>query len=438
MTITETAGNVRLADAVADLAIADPGNDLCLEYTVQRLDGALGRIHSRLAPVLGPVASGLLEQAAELIAALSPAARRDVLTQPYLMHWLVRQARRAAEGDTPGLEAAMGDVGRFVALPAARDGVWPESPMTLRARSGQLRFPGFRRHVLLPAGTPDGPVAVSLGDDGELRFAASGCDIHVPLAELLDAIPPSGGSPVAQRQQLPGLPVEVDATDPFIGDLFTSMNAKPPLLNYPPRDLTPLPYLDDVSLEALAEAWRLIEAAWPAAGRELAHYTRLIVPFASRSYSTFAEAEFLGAVFMGQSRHRFTDVLYTAEHLLHEHSHLRLHLIMEQEPIFEAAGSGLVESPWRRDPRPVIGIVQGVFVFARVARFLRRAYQLLGDERYAERRRTVIADVRAGLGTLTDAESVTITPLGQVLFAQCAHETELAADDSDDDGQSRR
>lgn len=438
MTIAATAGTLRLADAVADLAIADPDNDLCFEYTVRRLEGALGRIHTRLAPVLDPVASGQLGQAACLLDAFSPEARRDVLTQPYLMHWLVRQAHRAASGDKAGLEDAMGDIGRFVALPAARDGLWPQDGMTLAARRGQLRFPGFRRHVLLPAGTPDGLVAVSFGDDGELRLSAPGCDIHVPLAELLGETVPGGGSPVAQHQQLPGLAVEVDGTDPFVGDLFASMNSKPPLLNYPPRDLAQMPYLDDASLTGLGEAWRLIEAAWPAAGRELGHYTRLVVPFASRGYSTFAEAEFLGAVFMGQCRHPFTDVLYTAEHLLHEHSHLRLHLIMEQERLFEATGDGLVESPWRRDPRPVIGIVQGVFVFARVARFLRRASQLLGDERYAERRHQVVADVRAGLKILAEAENVTITPLGQALFAQCAHETELTADDADEDGPVAR
>lgn len=434
MTILETAGPVRLADAVADLAIADPDHDFCFEYMVQRLDGALSRMHARLAPVLDPVAAGQLEQAAHILGALSREARREVLTQPYLMHWLVRQARRAASGDKPGLEKAMSEIGRFVALPAAREGLWPEGGMTLRARHGQLRFPGFRRHVLLPAGCPDGPVALSLDDDRELRFSAPGCDIHVPLAELLGEIAPGGGSPVAQRQQLPGIPVEVDATDPFVRDLFASMNSKPPLLNYPPRDLAQVPYLDAASLDGLAEAWRLIEAAWPAAGREMGHYTRLIVPFASRSYSTFAEAEFLGAVFMGQCRRTFTDVLYTAEHLLHEHSHLRLHLIMEQDRIFEATGDGLVDSPWRRDPRPVIGIVQGVFVFARVARFLRRAYQLVGEERYAERRREVVADVRSGLEVLADAGNVTITPLGQVLFAQCAQETELAAGDVDEHG----
>lgn len=434
MTITDIADNARLADAVADLAIADPSNDLCFEYTLQRLDGALRRIHSRLAPVLDPAAGRQLERAATLLEALSSTARREVLTQPYLMHWLVRQAHRALAGDKAGLEDAMGDVGRFVALPAVREDKWPEDGLVLRARRGELRFPGFYRHVLLPAGTPDGPVTVSLAGDSELSFRASGCDIHVPLAELLGNAVPGGGSPVAQRQQLPGLPVEVDATDSFVADLFSSMNSKPPLVNYPPRDLTQVPYLDTPSLTALAEAWQLIEAAWPAAGRELRHYTRLIVPFASRSYSTFAEAEFLGAVFMGQCRHQFTDVLYTAEHLLHEHSHLRLHLIMEQEQIFEATDSRLLESPWRRDPRPAIGIVQGVFVFARVARFLRRAYQLLGDQRYAERRQHVVADVRAGLATLASAENVTITALGHALFAQCADEAELDAGDPDDDG----
>ncbi|MGW4795163.1 aKG-HExxH-type peptide beta-hydroxylase [Nonomuraea sp. NPDC004297] len=420
MTTNRTQGRLG-ADGLSGLAVADPVNDLCFDHALNRLDGALGRISGRLAGHLDGPARHRLAQAAEVMSALPPAARRAVHTQPYYMYWLVKLYEACVAGDRAACESAMLDVGRFVALHAVRHGVWPADGMTVRVRRGQVRFPGFRSHVLVPEGTPDGPLALRLDDD-QLLLNGPGCDIRVPAAELLDEAPVDGGSPVARRPLIPGTSIEVDGTDPFVAELFASMNSRPSMANYPPRDLAPMPYVSSEVLEHLGAVCRLIRTAWPAAGAELMHYTRLFVPFVSRCYSTFAEAAFLGAVFMGESRHPFTDVMYTAEHLLHEHSHLRLHLIMEQDPVFEADRDLLVSSPWRRDPRPVIGIVQGVFVFARVARFLRSAYHHLGEERYAKRHAEVAEDTRRGLELLFGTEEVRLTPLGTVLLEQCQEE----------------
>lgn len=413
-----------VADGLDDLAIGDPANDLCFELVAARLDTALSRVARRLAGHIDEAAVVQLELAADVMASLPDASRRAVVTHPYSMYWLVKQYERCVAGERSQIETAMYDIGRFVALPALQHDCWPADEVIVRARGGQIRFPGFPRHVLLPTGAQDGPVRLRLQDD-RVAFTAPGCDIYVPTAELLGLADPAGGSPVYERPLIPGTSIEVDGTDPFVGELMASINSRPPIPGYPPRDLAGMPSVSEERLDHLAAACQLIDQAWPAAGRELRAYTRLLVPFVSRCYSTFAEAAFLGAVFMGECRHPFTDVMYTAEHLLHEHSHLRMRLIMEQDPVFHASPDEVVVSPWRRDPRPVLGVVQGVFVFARVARLLRQAYQLLGEERFAARHREVTANLRDGLTLLRENPRVSFSPVGETIFAQCEQEAAI-------------
>ncbi|WP_218925041.1 aKG-HExxH-type peptide beta-hydroxylase, partial [Bacillus cereus] len=76
-------------------------------------------------------------------------------------------------------------------------------------------------------------------------------------------------------------------------------------------------------------------------------------------------------VFMGESKHPFSDEYFTAEHLLHESSHLRLTLVMGKDPLVKPKDeTKRFNSPLRKDPRPLMGIIQGAYVFARIAVFL--------------------------------------------------------------------
>lgn len=420
MTMTQLASGSSVC-GLDDLAVGLPDRDPCLDYTVARRAGALARVSARLRPSLSPEAARQLDQAASVMAALPDTARHAACGHPYFMYWLVKQYERCVAGDGDGVHVAMADIGRFVALPALTHDCWP-GPMTVRARNAQIRFPGSLRHVMLPAGTADGPVRISQAG-GEIRVETSGGTFNVPAEELLGRAPVSGGAAIAERPVIPGTRIEVDATDPYVLDLFASINSRPPVPGYPPNDLAGMSFVTAETLACLATAHDLIGAAWPAVGAEMAYYTRLLVPFTSRARSTFAESAFLGAVFMGECRHSFTDDMYTAEHLLHEESHMRLTSIMEQDTVFKADPSTLVASPWRRDPRPVIGIVQGAFAFARVARFLRLAFEATGGQRYAERRDQVRADLAAGIAVLREAPDVRFTPVGTMIMDQCEAES---------------
>lgn len=78
-------------------------------------------------------------------------------------------------------------------------------------------------------------------------------------------------------------------------------------------------------------------------------------------YFSGASSDFWGGVHLSHS----ASAAVLAEGLTHEAAHLWLMLAEEVEPLCEGAWDGNAwNSPWRDDPRPLGGIVHGVFVFS--------------------------------------------------------------------------
>jgi hypothetical protein len=63
-----------------------------------------------------------------------------------------------------------------------------------------------------------------------------------------------------------------------------------------------------------------------------------------------------------------TSAVVMAETLVHEFQHLKLCALMDMLPLIKPCGQKAY-APWREDPRPVGGLLQGVYAFAGVARF---------------------------------------------------------------------
>lgn len=61
--------------------------------------------------------------------------------------------------------------------------------------------------------------------------------------------------------------------------------------------------------------------------------------------------------------------LRVAEAILHETMHLKLTLIESVAPIVEAGSTATYYSPWRDEPRPLRGVLHGMFVFRAVLDF---------------------------------------------------------------------
>lgn len=89
----------------------------------------------------------------------------------------------------------------------------------------------------------------------------------------------------------------------------------------------------------------------------------------SFKYPNFSIATLKRTIFLSIELLKYDD-LHIAECIIHEQSHCDLHIIQDTtlliEPDFESL---LFYSPWRKDPRPILGIIHAIFISINVLYF---------------------------------------------------------------------
>ncbi len=408
--------------ALDDLIIALPGEDTAQDTYVQKLDKAIPAI---LARFQGKIDEQLFTEIIRLggyYQALPMESRREILTHPYFYYWWLKLMERCVEKQREKIEGWLREFSRFLFVPCLKHGLWDGDAWSVAVNSHrEVRFPGHQLFLTQSAWTPHTQLSIQRQDDELLLQGETSVD-RISLISFLNA-EADPQQPLGKRQVFAqGTAIEIDATDPWVEALFDSLNARPPMEGYPPRNLQGFATVSPQVAGYFSQALGLLAEVWPEFFAEMQAYTRLIVPFTSESYSTFTEGMFMGALFMGEARHTFDETLYTAEHLLHEHSHLRLTIFMEQNTLYQIQKAGLYHSPFRRDPRPVSGIFHGAFVFTRIARFMKLGWERLGDPMYQQRLTTVLTDLREAIEVLEAIEDVVYTPLGRDLMEQMKNE----------------
>ncbi|MDQ4031031.1 MAG: HEXXH motif-containing putative peptide modification protein [Actinomycetota bacterium] len=64
--------------------------------------------------------------------------------------------------------------------------------------------------------------------------------------------------------------------------------------------------------------------------------------------------------------------------LVHEVQHFKLNALHDLVPLYRPDAIGAFYSPWRQDPRPLAGLLHGIYAFVGVAEFLRQERELAG------------------------------------------------------------
>ncbi|NUR52328.1 MAG: hypothetical protein HOV71_29740 [Hamadaea sp.] len=161
--------------------------------------------------------------------------------------------------------------------------------------------------------------------------------------------------------------------------------------------------LDDAELEQwdklFAEAWGLLARQLPGRAAELAAGLRTLVPLAqtdSRSARS-ATIKYAFGVFgltLPPSAAEF------AVTMVHEFQHSKLSAILDLVPMTDPADTSRHFAPWRTDPRPLAGLLQGVYAFVGVADSWRalRAEPDIAEEatrKFAEARVNVAEGLRS-------------------------------------------
>ncbi len=290
-----------------------------------------------------------------------PAALDEVLTHPYTGSWAGHTTRLLRQLTTDPRPLWV-HIGHIYSLAAAA---------AVRARVGNFRtsVPVWRGDVTLPT-----LGLVQLGDAPECETAelhSSGGRIEIRTGDRVVVLPadPTADAPGWQGIRTAELgtgrrrfSVRLDDVDPYRG-LFGPM--APDRLR--PEDLVTWRAL-------LGEAWDLIDRLLPGFAEALPAGLDTIVPrppFPFRLPSA-SSGEAFGSALISRPE----DPVTLAAALVHEFQHIRLGGLLQVVRLHNDDRTERLYAPWRDDPRPLGGVVHGIYAFFAVAEF----YRALGAE----------------------------------------------------------
>ncbi|WP_328314106.1 FxsB family radical SAM/SPASM domain protein [Streptomyces sp. NBC_00442] len=381
--------------------------------TITRLAAAQLDVNQELlAAVSGCIALSDREATAawELLTQLdaeAPAELDAVLAHPYTRPWALSVLE--------GRAAPAGGLAEIAAATVVRAGL--DLGVTVPVQGGALRLPGL------------GTVRLAGGvDEAEVSGAAEGFAVRAGVRrfeigrhEGLD-----GASPHWEPVRLfesDGWSVAIEDTDPL-------------------RDCHTWPVArriaaDEIKLwaEDLTVARSLIRRELPAYADAVAAGLRLITPLYAPDGSNVSAAckEAWGAI--GAARPSSPDQL--ALLIVHEFQHVKLAALLDAVDLYDKADRALHYAPWRPDPRPIGGLLQGTYAHIAVTDFWRvRRETARGSGQRAEaeaqfarwRHQTSDAvDVLLGSGSLSDLGEAFVTGMAETAAGWQAEPVSAAA-----------
>ncbi|MBX6387728.1 MAG: HEXXH motif domain-containing protein [Frankia sp.] len=375
--------------------------------------------------------AGLAEAAAVLRRAHHQvrSAVNDLLLHPQLGTWGMRCLRElssdaigpaGADATDPAAAELASQVGYFGSVAAAaalRAG--QDCAVTGYAPGGALMLPTLGLAQVAPLA---GWVRI------EVRFLAPGS------GQASVTVRPAGGSgghpvvrlrlDVASRQALadgpPWLPLRRLVTESGGRRLVVDLDDIDPFRNFHHAPATSR--LTGAELtewqSRLEEGWRILVTWHPRRAEAIAPALLSLVPlaggFGAGQELSASSADAYGAVALTLPH----SGLAMAASLVHELAHSRLSALLDLVPLFVPERRTCYYSPWRRDPRPVPGLIQGAYAFLTLIDFW-NVHRASADDVGARLAHFEYARWRAGLGGVLDSivRSGTLTAPGHRFLA---------------------
>jgi HEXXH motif-containing protein len=286
-------------------------------------------------------------QAYDVLAAaheLNPQAAEAVIRYPAVGAWALRTVRRARGWD--GLPGAVPEgLGAVAAAAAITAGL-----------TAELKIRGTGPAIVLPsvgaAGLPGGGATIRTRDGGA-EITGGGQRVTVPADPARDA----PGWQGLRRITAEPLSAIVDDLDPFRMPAAPGLAARLSI-----ADL-------DRWGKMFGDAWDLLARCHPRMAEEISLLARAVVPRSQPEQGMVSSTspEAFGAIALSEP----SEVLSLAETLVHETQHLKLGAILGIASLVRADDNRRFYAPWRDDPRPADGLLQGAYAYLGVAEFWR-------------------------------------------------------------------
>jgi uncharacterized protein len=366
----------------------------------------------------GRASHDLASQAYEVLAAVqqeAPRAVDAVLRHPAVGAWAWRTVVDVSSGQSSRLADPAG-LALVAGAAAIRAGFPCDLPVPVTG--GSVMFPSLGQ-VLVPS--PAGDLRLRSGPDGAAVLAGR-TRIPIPAALHRDAVGWRGLRTISANAGGAVIRLVIDDLDPH---------------------RMPLPTVRDrlgadevIAWQAgLAGAWRLLVRHHVHLAGEISAAIRVLTPLSPPAQGTQVSAtsrETFGCVGVSTA----ADPLELAATLAHEVQHAKLYQIVAVEPLALPDDGALYYAPWRDDPRPLAGLLQGVYAHVGVARFWRTQRQVETGERqfrahteFARWRDAIAMVTRTLLGTrrLTQPGEAFVSRMARVADAWCAEPVPAAA-----------
>jgi uncharacterized protein len=302
-----------------------------------------------------------------------PEALDAVLSHPYVRVWAVRcldRLKAAAPGRLAAQEARTADLlaadlrhlGAIAAVAAILAKM--DARLTLPVMHGAIHLPTLGM-LVIGDGTPGESALTVTGDavtieagGGRWELGTTALLAGEPVAvSVQDGGPPGDWQPV-RMLHAPGIRVALEDTDPY-------------------RDChqwPAAPRLADAEFarwqRSFAEAWQEIQCHHTGYAAGLEAGLSVLMPLSAgpdgRDISATARHAF-GAVAAALPAEPVTLALL----IIHEFQHVKLGAVLDLYDLYDQSDSRLFHAPWREDPRPLEGLLQGTYAHLAVTDFWR-------------------------------------------------------------------
>lgn len=278
-------------------------------------------------------------------------AAETVIRHPSVGAWALRTVQAYRGGRAmPGAEP--GGLSAVAAAAAIRAGLPAE--IDVAVTSGRVMLPS------LGAASVIGGAATVRSGKGCAEVISPTRRVEVPTDPHRDAPNWQG----LRQVQVGSLSILIDDLDPF---------RMPSAAHVLPR-LSAAEYGEWAA--AFQQAWPLLDQDHVAVANEVAPAVTVIVPLPKppKGQVSSSSPETFGAIAMSRPR----DLITCAATLAHEVQHLKLSALLNIVTMTLPEGGERYYAPWRDDPRPLKGLLQGAYAYLGVSGFWRRQRQITG------------------------------------------------------------
>jgi HEXXH motif-containing protein len=322
----------------------------------------------------------------------SPDRFDDVVGAPLVGAWAAI-VNRALERDAVSWTDAA-HLGALAVVACAATAV--DGSAIVPVRDGVVAVPGLG---VATAGA--GSTARLIATAGQLALVTTSTTVSIPHGSTDDSdwwCPVRQLHPAATDRPIR---LALDDLDPY-----RHGHHAPPASRLPPSDFHQWQ-------DRFAEAWHLLSERLPERAEELAAGLRTLIPLVQGDERTARSATIRHA-FGAFGLTRPSSAPEFAVTLVHEFQHSKLSAILDVTPLSDPDDPGRYFAPWRTDPRPLAGLLQGVYAFVGVADTWRALCGVnpSAEIRFAEAR----LQVDRGLSSLEGSRA--LTPAGRAIVTQ--------------------